>query len=434
VLLGTAFWAAYGTRAILPLEREFAISFPIQVLVFVLAGTAIVLAGLSQEIYERLPLMQPLEVASRTLRQTGIAFAALVVAEYALRLDLSRPFFALFGAYSVGLLLLFRTNAWRIARSVRQAVRPPLEILVVGPAEEAARLRQALIREQGEANVHHLPVESAGELASRLRKQVLDEVVFAVSAEELPQLEDLFLLCDEEGIKTRIALDFFPHVRSSVYLDQFAGTRLLTFTATPQDELRLMAKRAFDVVFAAVTLALSLPLIVVIAAAIRLTSEGPAIYRQVRCGLNGRRFTCYKFRSMVANADQLKAQLEHLNTKTTAFKIPNDPRLTPVGKWLRKFSLDEWPQFWNVLKGDMSVVGPRPPVPEEVERYEVWQRRRLRMRPGLTCLWALHGRDRLDFDTWMKMDMEYIDTWSLTLDLSIVLRTIPSVLTGRGAN
>lgn len=409
-------------------------AFPIQVLVFVLAGTAIVLAGLSQEIYERLPLMQPLEAASRTLRQTGIAFAALVVAEYALRLDLSRPFFALFGTYSVALLLLFRANAWRIARSLRQAVRPPLEILVVGPAEEAARLRQALIREQGEANVHHLAVESAGELAGRLRTQVLDEVIFAVSAAELLRLEDLFLLCDEEGIKTRIALDFFPHVRSSVYLDQFAGTRLLTFTATPQDELRLMAKRAFDVAFASVTLVLSLPMMVAIAAAIRLTSEGPAIYRQVRCGLNGRRFTCYKFRSMVVNADQLRAQVEHLNTKTTAFKIPNDPRLTPVGKWLRKFSLDEWPQFWNVLQGDMSVVGPRPPVPEEVERYEVWQRRRLRMRPGLTCLWALHGRDRLDFDTWMKMDMEYIDTWSLTLDLSIVLRTIPSVLTGRGAN
>jgi lipopolysaccharide/colanic/teichoic acid biosynthesis glycosyltransferase len=167
---------------------------------------------------------------------------------------------------------------------------------------------------------------------------------------------------------------------------------------------------------------------------IRVTSPGPAIFRQVRCGLNGRRFVFYKFRSMCENAEEMKASLAHLNQKQLAFKIPNDPRLTPVGRWLRKFSVDEWPQLWNVLRGDMSLVGPRPAVPEEVEQYKRWQRRRLRMRPGLTCLWTLAGRDRLDFDTWMKLDMQYIDNWSLALDWKIILRTIPRVLTGRGAH
>jgi lipopolysaccharide/colanic/teichoic acid biosynthesis glycosyltransferase len=171
-----------------------------------------------------------------------------------------------------------------------------------------------------------------------------------------------------------------------------------------------------------------------IAAAIRFTAPVPAIFRQVRCGLNGRRFLFYKFRSMCENAEALKAGLAHLNTRQTAFKIPDDPRLTPVGRFLRKFSIDEWPQLWNVLRGDMSLVGPRPAVPGEVDQYQQWQRRRLRMRPGLTCLWAVCGRDSLDFDTWMKMDMQYIDNWSLALDWKILLRTIPRVLTGHGAS
>jgi lipopolysaccharide/colanic/teichoic acid biosynthesis glycosyltransferase len=183
-----------------------------------------------------------------------------------------------------------------------------------------------------------------------------------------------------------------------------------------------------------VFLAILWPFMLLIALLIRLTSPGPAIFRQERCGLNGRRFAFYKFRSMCDNAEELKASLMHLNHKSTAFKIPDDPRLTPVGRILRKFSIDEWPQLWNVLKGDMSLVGPRPAVPEEVEMYKRWQRRRLRMRPGLTCLWALAGRDTLDFDTWMKLDMQYIDSWSLELDWQIILRTIPQVLTGSGAN
>jgi len=173
----------------------------------------------------------------------------------------------------------------------------------------------------------------------------------------------------------------------------------------------------------------------IVAMLIRATSPGPAIFRQTRCGLNGRRFEFYKFRSMCQNAEGMRPEFEHLNTKgDTVFKIPNDPRLTRVGRWLRKFSIDEWPQLWNVIKGDMSLVGPRPAIPAEVEKYKQWQRRRLRMRPGLTSLWAIAGRDRVDFETWMKLDMQYIDNWSLALDYKIILKTIPRVLTGKGAH
>ena len=145
-------------------------------------------------------------------------------------------------------------------------------------------------------------------------------------------------------------------------------------------------------------------------------------------------FVFYKFRSMCENAEELKDTVCAPQHARNRLKIPDDPRLTPLGRYLRKFSIDEWPQFWNVLRGDMSLVGPRPAVPGEVDQYKRWQRRRLRMRPGLTCLWAISGRDKLDFETWMRLDMQYIDNWSLGLDVRILLLTIPHVLTGHGVN
>jgi exopolysaccharide biosynthesis polyprenyl glycosylphosphotransferase len=277
-------------------------------------------------------------------------------------------------------------------------------------------------------------VRPIAELPSILRQHVVDEIIFAVGSERLADLEEAFLLCDEEGVRTRVAVDFFPHVNSTVSLDRVGDTPLLTFSAAPDDEVRLLVKRVTDVAVAAVGLVLLAPLMALVAALIRLTSPGPAIFRQVRCGLNGRRFLFYKFRSMCENAEELKPALEHLSARETAFKIPDDPRLTPLGRYLRKFSIDEWPQLWSVLRGDMSLVGPRPAVPGEVDRYKRWQRRRLRMRPGLTCIWAISGRDTVDFETWMKLDMQYIDNWSLALDWKILLRTIPRVLIGRGAN
>jgi lipopolysaccharide/colanic/teichoic acid biosynthesis glycosyltransferase len=178
-----------------------------------------------------------------------------------------------------------------------------------------------------------------------------------------------------------------------------------------------------------------LPLFLVVGLLIKLTSKGPILFKQERVGLNGKSFRMLKFRSMVVNAEQLKARLEALNEQSgPVFKMKNDPRITSVGRFIRRYSIDELPQLINVLRGDMSIVGPRPPVPKEVAKYEPWQRRRLSVRPGLTCIWQVSGRNHISFQDWMYLDMRYIDHWSLSQDFDLILRTVPVVLTGRGAS
>jgi exopolysaccharide biosynthesis polyprenyl glycosylphosphotransferase len=452
-LVAVAFAAAYRTRAILPLEHNFFLRPDQNALVLGFSVVAWVLIGLWLEIYEKLDSGHPLIVLRDSARQCGYGALCLVVFEYVLRLDLSRSFLLLFSAYAWVLILMFRLLAARLVGLIRREFAGPHYVMVVGTGERAVRLARALersaeygIRLRGFlaeaagappaiALSENYPVRPVSDLPVVLRQHVVDEIIFAVGSESLADLEEVFLLCDEEGVRTRVAVDFFPHVNSTVSLDRFGATPLLTFSAAPYDEIRLLAKRLIDFAIAAAAMVVLAPLMAAIALLVRLTSPGPVIFRQVRCGLNGRRFTFYKFRSMCANAEEMKAAIAHLNTRDgVVFKIPDDPRLTPIGRYLRKFSIDEWPQLWNVLRGDMSLVGPRPAVPDEVDRYQRWQRRRLRMRPGLTCLWAISGRDNVDFETWMKMDMQYIDNWSLALDWKILLRTIPRVLTGRGAN
>lgn len=194
-------------------------------------------------------------------------------------------------------------------------------------------------------------------------------------------------------------------------------------------------KRVFDLIAAAAGIVMLFPLLAMVALLVRVTSPGPVFYRSRYMGERGRTFICYKFRSMVENAEELKASVAHLNhMKGPAFKIRDDPRVTRIGRLLRKFSLDELPQLWNVLRGDMSLVGPRPPLPEEFARFSDWHKGKLAVKPGITCLWQINGRSEItDFDEWARLDVEYIESWSLWTDLKILVRTIPAVLHGRGA-
>ncbi len=448
LLTSVAFLAAYWTRSLLPFEKNFYLDFPVAALLLVLSALCWVGLGYWFQVYEKLDSAHPRVVLRDAFRQCALGGICVVIAEFLLRLDLSRSFVLLFAVYAWIFLCLFRINAARVIGALRREFGASHYVMVVGSGENALRLGRALeqsadygIRLVGFLDerpgqiqlAHNYEQFSIASLPELLRRQVIDEIIFAVDSHKLGEMEELFLVCDEQGIRTRVVVDFFPHVNSQVYLDHLGATPLLTFSAAPHDEIRLLAKRITDVILAAASLVLLLPIMLTIALLIRVTSPGPVIFRQERCGLNGRRFVFYKFRSMCNNAEELKASVAHLSQKSTAFKIPNDPRLTGLGRILRKFSIDEWPQLWNVLKGDMSLVGPRPAVPEEVALYQAWQRRRLRMRPGLTCLWAIKGRDAVDFETWMKMDMQYIDNWSLALDWKIILRTIPRVVMGKGA-
>jgi exopolysaccharide biosynthesis polyprenyl glycosylphosphotransferase len=448
-----AFQGAYVVRQSLQLRNLFEISPPVQALLLGVAVLTLWGSASWFRVYERMEGASPWWIIREAARQSVTGFVALILFEFLLRLDLSRPFLILFTFFLWILLCLFRLNAGPLLRKIRREFGEPQYVMVVGTGAGARRLAEEIessadyglrltgfLAEQPAAVdtielQRSYPVRALSELPLLLREQVIDEIVFCVDSQHLTRLEEIFLLCDEEGVRTRVAVDFFPHVNSEVFLDRFGSWPLLTFSATPHDELRLLVKRGTDLLLALLALVFLAPFLALIALLIRSTSPGPAIFAQERCGLNGRRFRVYKFRSMCADAEERRADLEHLNERDgVVFKIRNDPRLTPLGRWLRKFSIDELPQLWNIVRGDMSIVGPRPAVPGEVEQYQRWQRRRLRMRPGLTCLWAVSGRDALDFQTWMQMDMQYIDNWSLALDWKIILKTIPRVLTGKGAS
>ncbi len=268
-----------------------------------------------------------------------------------------------------------------------------------------------------------------------LRERVIDEVIFVVPRSWISRLEPCILQCEVMGVRATVSVDLFNLPLAKVQPSDLDGIPLISFDTTPLDQWKLAMKRALDVAVAGAGLIALAPLFAAVALAIRVSSRGPIFFRQVRCGLNGRRFLLYKFRSMIVNAESQREKLQHLNEMNgPVFKVTNDPRITALGRFLRKTSLDELPQLINVFKGEMSLVGPRPPIPSEVEQYEPWQRRRLSMRPGITGYWQVNGRNGItDFNRWTQLDLEYIDRWSLKLDAEILLRTVPAVVLGKGA-
>ncbi|HEY1754107.1 MAG TPA: sugar transferase [Bryobacteraceae bacterium] len=273
------------------------------------------------------------------------------------------------------------------------------------------------------------------DLEAILMKQPVDEVLIALPAKSCyDQIQTTIQTCECAGVEARYLSDVFQLSLARPRFEPHETAPTVSLKVV-QDDSRLLVKRAIDIVGAIVGLAVLGPLMLAITVAIRLTSPGPALFAQERYGWNKRRFRMYKFRTMVENADALQSSLEARNEKAgPIFKIKNDPRITPLGRILRVSSLDELPQFLNVLRGDMSLVGPRPMSVRDVLRFDdVSLMRRFSVKPGLTCLWQISGRSNTDFVHWIALDLKYIDTWSLSLDLKILAKTIPAVLTGDGA-
>jgi exopolysaccharide biosynthesis polyprenyl glycosylphosphotransferase len=263
-------------------------------------------------------------------------------------------------------------------------------------------------------------------------EKTIDEVIYCKSIFDQNEIQKFIYDCAEVGVVFRLQSQLLNCVKMQSSLSFLNQMPFLTFRNTPDNYLALKMKSFIDYTASLFILVLLSPFMLIIALLIKLDG-GPVFFLQKRMGLNGRRFLCYKFRTMVVNAENLKESLMSQNEQDgPVFKIKNDPRITPIGRFLRKTSLDELPQFINVLKGNMSIVGPRPPIPSEVKLYQRWQNRRLSMKPGITCIWQVSGRNNIPFEQWMKLDMQYIDNWSLKLDFIILLKTIRVVLIGDG--
>ena len=277
-------------------------------------------------------------------------------------------------------------------------------------------------------------VKKTMSLSCLIKSQIVDEVFYTKSSINSTELQHIMDACKEVGIVFRLNTQFINPSSRPDEIHFFNDSPYITYHNKPSNEFALSWKYLFDFSFSLLVIILWMPIFIFIGIMIKLTSKGPIIFKQKRVGLHGREFYIYKFRTMMVDAEKMQAAIMHQNEASgPVFKIKNDPRITPFGKFLRKTNLDELPQFFNVLKGDMSLVGPRPPIMNEVNQYKPWQLRRLSMRPGITCTWQIMPkRNSISFEEWMKLDLQYIDNWSLQQDIMLTFKTVKAVLLGSG--
>ncbi|NMC63162.1 MAG: sugar transferase [SAR324 cluster bacterium] len=435
------------------------------VLVIGLIAYAIALNALGA--YSSMRLRSPWQLFRIALMSSLVVFFVLAASLFLLKINLSRSFIGLFCllvafglAFSRMFVLRFLRfwrrrgvnyrniiicglgiQARRLAREIAQ--RPELGVRIRAFAslsqfhssnEEVEDFRR-MIRKHAKLKIVRVIVGLEG-LERALRKYSIDEVIFTDVIDCMPQVEAAVHQCSDQGIETTIAADLFSIGLIKSGISYFGGMPLIHFQTPPGDRWELSLKRIFDILISGLLLLILSPLFLIIALAILFSMSAPIIFKQRRMGLNGRIFELYKFRSMRIGAEAEQTELAAQNEMNgPVFKIKDDPRVTNLGRFLRRFSLDELPQLWNVFKGEMSLVGPRPPLPEEVSLYERSDRRRLSMRPGMTCTWQVNGRNDIqNFEEWVRMDLDYIDNWSLWSDFIILFKTIPAVLLGKGAS
>ncbi len=428
------YWGEFWPGAVDPIG-SFTDYFPL--FLVVIPMTPLVLEW--QGFYERQVFSPVKEMIWQLAKACTICAVGLILIEFMFRGEAARGVLVLFGFSSFGAMFLKEEIVRTAYKTQLGQAQFKQRVILAGAVEDIRRLRAEIEKRKedleiaGEFDLNSSLVE---ELVGLLHEHSINAVVIAARHTFFDRVEKMIRACELEGVETWLLADFFETQISETSLDRFYGRRVLVFRSGPESSWPRLIKQIMDFLGALALLVLASPVMLAAAAAIKMTSRGPALFRQERAGLNGKPFIMYKFRSMVTNAEQLKQELERLNEMSgPVFKVTDDPRVTAVGRVLRKFSIDESPQLFNVLRFEMSLVGPRPLPVDEVKRFDdVSHRRRLSVRPGLTCTWQVSGRnDVKDFNDWVRMDLEYIDNWSLWLDIKILWRTIWVVLLGKGA-
>lgn len=374
----------------------------------------------------------------------GCGFIGLIFLVFLLQLEISRFFLLSFIAVDFVLLYSFIIGVYFYAKVQRKKGLYNSNILVIGDKHVGAFINKIEsnplwgyhikgvvtdnpdVKEKFESMYTIYSIDSLKEV---LVQEPIDELYYCRSSLDNKLVSDLIYMCLEIGVTFRVSSQILSLAQAKSKIYYLGESPYFTFQNTPKQNFNLALKSIFDRIFALCVLLFFSPVFLIIAILIKLDSKGPVFFKQVRSGLRGREFMVYKFRSMCDGAeDMLESMKDENEQEGPVFKVKNDKRITKIGSFLRKTSLDELPQFINVLKGDMSVVGPRPPLPAEVKQYKTWQTRRLSMKPGITCIWQVSGRNNIPFEQWMKLDLQYIDTWSLGLDFMIILKTVKTVL------
>jgi exopolysaccharide biosynthesis polyprenyl glycosylphosphotransferase len=375
------------------------------------------------------------------LKGTIFTTAGIILCTFFIKTLLARGVIVLFGVFSFVLVFLSEEAVRAYYKRRINLSQFRRKFVLIGAPEDTARMREelALHPEDGIEVVSELDLNtySVEGLIRLLHEYSASGVIINARHTYFGEIEKAIQACELEGLEAWLVADFFKTSISRISLDELQRRPMLVFHSAPEVSWQSVIKRLIDIVGAMLfLLAFGWNLFLIFAILVKRSSSGPIFFRQKRAGLHGEPFTMLKFRTMVSDAEQRKKELEQYNEmKGPVFKVTNDPRVTKIGRVLRKFSCDEWPQIINVLKGEMSLVGPRPLPTDEVARFDdLAHRRRLSVKPGLTCLWQVSGRNNVrDFSDWVRLDLEYIDNWSLWLDLKILARTIPVVLIGTGA-
>lgn len=332
-------------------------------------------------------------------------------------------------AYGVGVRRVLLIGAGDVGRMVMRTIvaRPDFGYKLIGFLDDNPA--------KGFTNIGpYRALGPVGNLGPVLDAEVVDTVIICLPWQSHRMIQRLLRTCEQAEVRAQVVPDLFQLTKNQVYVEELNGIPLISTRDISIQGWNLVLKRASDIFFSVVGGIISLPICALIAIAIKLDSPGPVLFTQTRIGRNGERFQCYKFRSMVDGAAEMRPELGDLNEASgPLFKVRNDPRRTRVGRWIRRFSLDELPQIINVLRGEMSWVGPRPNLPEEVEQYQEWHKKRLTVSPGITGMWQVSGRSDLTFDEMVLLDIYYVENWNLAMDLGILLRSIPAILGARGA-